>query len=178
MPSFHIPVLPAPARFTRDMLPGIPFFWCRAGAAMPVSEALMTSLLAFAVQLSGLPAIEPDDLPPVLQMTEDELATLVCPEEPNGCRTLAAVFDTEHYRILIQSSLSPEDPLDSSFLVHELVHVLQFKQFGDARFATCTDVLSSERQAYSVQNAYLREQGIFWREGRMLRYMQCPEESE
>lgn len=142
---------------------------------MPVPEALTATLLAFAVQFSGLPGIDSREVPPVVAVTEENLASLVCPEKPAGCRTLAALFDTESYRILMLDSLDADNPLHHSFLVHELVHVLQFRRFGHARFATCQDVLSSEYQAYAVQNAFLRQHGIFWREGRMLRYARCPD---
>ena len=69
---------------------------------------------------------------------------------------MAAVFDSEKYRILILSTLDLKDPEDNSFLVHELVHVLQFKQQGDAGFDSCQRVVASERAAYAVvQTSYL-----------------------
>lgn len=141
---------------------------------MPVAESLITSLLAFAIQSSGLPSVDVRDLPPVLAVTETTLAELVCPDEVTRCRSIAALFDTEKYRILLRTSLDLNDPIHQSFLVHELVHVLQFKHFGETRFATCRAVLSSEHEAYAVQNAYLRNQGVDWQEGALLRYARCP----
>jgi hypothetical protein len=66
--------------------------------------------------------------------------------------------------------------MDNSFIVHELVHVLQFKKFGHDHFNSCRKVLDSEQQAYYVQNNYLGEEGIDWREGFLLRFMKCPPE--
>lgn len=141
---------------------------------MPVSHQILSTLLSAAIELSGLPGIDVSELPAFVPATEAELASLACPEQPGGCRSVAALFDTERYRILMRASLDASVPLDSSFLVHELVHVLQFKRYGHARFTRCRDLLSSEEQAYAVQNAYLRRQGIFWREGETLRFMRCP----
>lgn len=143
---------------------------------MPSSSVLLASLLAAAIRLSGLPGIDADELPPLVRMTEDELAQTVCPD--GGCRSLAAVFDTERYRILLRDSLKLDDPVDNSFLVHEFVHVLQFQRHGHARFSSCQKVLSSEREAYAVQNAYLREFGVFSPEGDMTRFMRCPPEQK
>lgn len=143
---------------------------------MNIPEALVVTLLAFAIEASGLQALDIKDMPPIQGVTEEELSRLVCPGEPGGCRSVAALFDTEQYRILVRSSLNLQQTIDRSFLVHEFVHVLQFRQFGEERFSRCQDVLSSEREAYAVQNAYLRENGVEWQEGRTLRYMQCPPE--
>lgn len=143
---------------------------------MTISQTILNALLAAAIELSGLPGVDVTELPVVVRASEAELAALACPDQPDGCRSMAALFDTERYRILLRASLDLSAPLDSSFLVHELVHVLQFKRFGHARFTRCEDLLNSEREAYDVQNAYLRRQGIFWREGETLRYMRCPPE--
>lgn len=145
---------------------------------MTVSQSILNALLAATIELSGLPGIDVTELPVVVWASEAELAALACPDQPDGCRSMAALFDTERYRILLRTSLDLGVPLDSSFLVHELVHVLQFKRFGHARFMRCEDLLSSEREAYDVQNSYLRRQGIFWREGEMLRYTRCPPEED
>lgn len=145
---------------------------------MTISQGILSTLLAVTIELSGLPGIDVKELPVLVRASEAELAALACPDQPDGCRSMAALFDTERYRILLRTSLDLDMPLDSSFLVHELVHVLQFKRFGHARFTRCEDLLNSEREAYDVQNAYLRRQGIFWREGETLRYMRCPPDEQ
>jgi beta-galactosidase GanA len=104
------------------------------------------------------------------------LAQKVCPDAPGTCNSVAALFDTESYRIYLRDTLNPTDPMDNSFIVHELVHVLQFKKFGHDYFTSCRKVLDSEQQAYYVQNNYLGEEGIDWREGFLLRFMKCPPE--
>lgn len=138
--------------------------------------SIAADLLAVAISLSGLPPIAATDLPPLQAMTTAELAHTVCPDQPGHCETIAAVFDTERYRILYLTRLDLTDPADNSFLLHELVHVLQFKQRGPAGFSSCQAIIDSERVAYGVQNRYLAARGLFSQHGMQLRYMQCPAE--
>jgi hypothetical protein len=138
---------------------------------------IATDLLAAAIALSGLPPVAPADLPPLYAVSSAELAQTICPDQPGQCETIAAIFDTERYRILILSKLDLNDPADNSFLLHELVHVLQFKQNGEAGFADCQAIVDSERAAYRVQNQYLAARGLFSQQGMMMRYMQCPPRS-
>ena len=97
---------------------------------MTLTAELMARFLAAAVRFSGLPAIDPTDLPEIEQVSAQALAQKVCPDAPGTCNSVAALFDTESYRIYLRESLNPADPMDNSFIVHELVHVLQFKKFG------------------------------------------------
>ena len=103
---------------------------------MTISAELIARLLAATVQFSGLPAIDVADLPPVERVTAAELSKKMCPESPEKCGSVAALFDTETYRIYLRDTLDLATPMDNSFLVHELTHVLQFKQYGDAYFWT------------------------------------------
>lgn len=143
-----------------------------------VPLTIATELLTAAIALSGLPAITPEQLPPLYAVSRTDLAQLICPQQPQQCPSMAAVFDSEGYRILILSTLDLKDPEDNSFLVHELVHVLQFKQHGDAGFDSCQRVVASERAAYAVQNRYLAVRGLFSQQGMMMRYAQCPPEKQ
>lgn len=141
---------------------------------MNVSAELMARLLAAAIRYSTLPAIGPADLPPIEPVSAAELSARVCPDQPGRCTGIAALFDTENYRIYLRDSLNLSDPMDNSFIVHELVHVLQYKKHGPEYFDDCRRRIDSERQAYYVQNNYLGEQGIDWREGFLVNFMKCP----
>ncbi len=142
---------------------------------MMLSAELLARLLAAAIRYSSLPAMEVADLPPIEQLSAQALAEKVCPEAPTRCNTVAALFDTEGYRIYLRDSLNPADPMDNSFIVHELVHVLQYRKFGRDHFANCHRRIDSEHQAYFVQNNYLGEEGVDWREGYLVRFMRCPD---
>lgn len=145
---------------------------------MNLSTELLARLLGAAIRYSALPAIEIDALPPIEQLSAQALAVKVCPDAPERCTTMAAIFDVEGYRIYLRDSLKPDDPMDRGFIVHELVHVLQYKQHGAAYFEDCHNRIASERQAYFAQNNYLGEEGVDWREGYLVRFMRCPDGPE
>jgi hypothetical protein len=127
---------------------------------MNVGAELLARLLAAAIRYSGLPAVDLADLPPIEPVSATVLSEKVCPDSPERCTTVAALFDTENYRIYLRDTLKVDEPMDNSFIVHELVHVLQFRKFGDANFGSCRKRIASEQQAYYVQNNYLGEEGI------------------
>jgi len=143
---------------------------------MDPSYELLTQLLAAAISLSGLPAIHVSELPPVVMLPRRVLNETVCSSAPVRCSGLIAAFDTQRYRIVVDEKLDFGDPDDDSFLVHELVHVLQFKQSGSVGFTSCNAILDSERQAYAAQDRYLREHGRQAQYGINLRFTHCPAE--
>lgn len=145
---------------------------------MTLSAELLARLLAAAIRYSALPPIDIAELPPIEQLSAPALAAKVCPDEPERCTTMAALFDTERYRIYLRDSLDPDNPMDNSFIVHELVHVLQYRKHGPEYFEDCPNRIASERQAYYVQNNYLGEEGVDWREGYLVRFMRCPGDDE
>jgi hypothetical protein len=140
---------------------------------MDPTYEMLTMLLASAIQFSGLPAMQVSDLPPIIRLPRSELNKTVCAAAPVRCAGLTAAFDTQHYRIVVDDKLNFQDPDDASFLVHELVHVLQLKNTGSSGFTSCPAVLESERQAYSAQNDYLRSNDRPAHQGAMLRFSRC-----
>lgn len=141
---------------------------------MALSIDLMNSLLAAAAQFSGLPSIDVHDLPPVEVVSDNQFSQMVCPLKPWRCRAMIAAFDTQRYRIVVRESLNLDDPGDNSFLVHELVHVLQYKKDGSTRFMSCEGVIASEQEAFDAQNRYMKSAGLVRQEGIALRFMKCP----
>jgi hypothetical protein len=135
----------------------------------------MAYLLAAAVRLSGYPGIAIEELPPILLLPPAELSAQSCPDRSDKCARVAAAFEPGEYVIYLRDTLNLEDPADNSFLVHELVHVLQWKRDGDTVFGSCERALESEREAYRVQNAYLKQQGRLARHGHALTFASCEE---
>lgn len=134
---------------------------------------LLSYLVTIAAALSGYPVVPLDELPPLQRLSPQALKTEVCGRESRGCENIVALFDSDHYRILVSDQLDMQDSSDNSFLLHELVHVLQFRKNGNSSFATCEDTLRSEREAYRVQNLYLQRQGKLERYGGMLTHASC-----
>ena len=138
-----------------------------------MDTTLITFLLDMAVKFTGLPAIPVEAMPDLQPVSRAEMQRRVCPEEAPGCGAIVALFDTDNYRILYLDQLDLDNPADNSFLVHEIVHVLQYHQKGEAIYADCTTLLRTEGQAYRAQNAYLRREGQLMRVGEVLRFTTC-----
>jgi len=132
-------------------------------------------LLTMAISLSGLPGMPVSELPPITPVSQETMFREVCPVHPHDCYGLQAVYDTDGKRVLYLDTLNTEDSFDNSFLVHELVHVLQYRAYGDTIYAGCAALKRTETQAYAVQNAYLKRQGVFAQVGEGLRFnfMKC-----
>ena len=133
-----------------------------------------------AVRLSGISAYPIAEMPPIYSITKEDLNKEVCPEDPENCRNLAAVFDDIGYRILVLNDLeisSNFKPFNYSFVIHELVHSLQYRARGAEIFNGCGAVYNTELEAYTAQDQYLKEEGEFFRAGIALRYFHCDEGS-
>lgn len=131
-----------------------------------MDQELLAVLLSAAISLSGLQPMTVDELPAILRVSHEEMKREVCPRDPASCQGIAAIFDADRQRILIDETLNMDMADDNSFVVHELVHVLQYRQRGSWMYANCTESMDTEAQAYQVQNAYLR------RAGRLVRFYQ------
>jgi hypothetical protein len=138
-----------------------------------INANLLAYLLSAAVKFSGLPAIPVAQLPPIRLVSTEDISNKVCPDDKNRCANLVAIFDTADYVILVRDSLDLESTFDNSFLVHELVHVLQFKSRGADIFKDCPTSIRTESVAYKAQNAYLQREGQFARLGEGLRFATC-----
>ena len=138
-----------------------------------INADLLVYLLTAAVKFSGLPAIPVAQLPPIQVVPAEYISSKVCPDEKNGCTNLVAIFDTDDYVILVRDSLDLETTFDNSFLLHELVHVLQFKSRGSDIFKDCLTSVRTESEAYKAQNTYLQKEGQFARFGEGLRFTTC-----
>jgi len=138
-----------------------------------MDTSLIAYLLAAAVRITGLPAVPVDELPPFVPLAPQELERQVCPDAGTGCQGIASYFDALHYRILYRDTLNLDEPLDHSYLLHEIVHVLQHRHVGNAMYADCWATLQSEGQAYRAQNIYLRATGQSAYVGGMLRNATC-----
>lgn len=138
-----------------------------------MDSALIAFLLEMAVKLSGLPPVPLEQLPPLQALDPQALQERACPGARGDCRGLVALFDSRSYRILYLDTLDLDSAEDNSFLLHEIVHVLQYRREGDAMYRDCSALLRTEGQAYGVQNAYLRREGRLLRVGGMLRHSTC-----
>lgn len=149
-----------------------------AGAPAPAGacadEHLLRELSAWLSVQGGLPAVQ--RVPKVAILDLQGLASRLCPQSPADCAGIMAAYDAPNHTIILRDFLDMRRASDRSFLVHELVHAAQHQQQGPGFQARCSDVVSSEREAYQVQNRYLAAQGQAQRVGQMVGRMTCPRE--
>jgi len=138
-----------------------------------MDASLIAFLLELAVKFTGLPAVPVDQLPPLRAVSRAEMRAIACGDAPAGCGEVVALFDADRYGIFYLDMLDPQDADDNSFLLHEIVHVLQYRQSGAAMYASCDALLSTEAQAYRAQNAYLRREGRLMQVGAVLQATTC-----
>ncbi|QID19325.1 hypothetical protein G3580_17910 [Nitrogeniibacter mangrovi] len=137
---------------------------------------LVAYLMHAAVKITGLPDIPDDALPQFVALPAQQLQAEACEERMPSCRGIVALFDMERNRVLYRDDLDLDNPSDNSFIVHELVHVLQYHQAGNAIYADCPALIRTERAAYAAQNTYLSHQGQLLRVGRIMRFARCAPE--
>ena len=138
-----------------------------------VSESVMVSLMIAASRLSGLPAVPVDQMAAVKSISQEEIITLQCPTEPDECSGMVAFYDIPKNTIYLKNTLDLDSTRDLSFLLHEMVHVLQYRALGDTIFSDCDNTVRSEKLAYAVQNKFLLNNGLFDRFGDSLAFMTC-----
>lgn len=112
---------------------------------------------------------------PVYKVSEADMSQIICPQDPQNCRGLGAVYDTTRSRILMRSDLDPaKDSVSASFLLHEDVHALQHERRSeDEMYGTCERLFTTEREAYQAQDRFLASEGAFFRAGGFLRFFVC-----
>jgi hypothetical protein len=132
---------------------------------------LFEDLMHWAMKLSGLPSTP--SLPSISPLSSEQLIQMVCPEDPLNCRSLISFYSTDERAVFYLESLNMDDDTDLSFIVHELVHHLQYAIEGAQLFSTCQKVMVAESQAYVVQNKYLAQFKQWRRVGEALRYIDC-----
>ncbi|MCB0367987.1 MAG: hypothetical protein KDD45_00760 [Bdellovibrionales bacterium] len=134
---------------------------------------LIDFLFEEASSLSNYTMYPRDHRPPIIKKTKEQMQKQVCPDDPNNCYNLAAFYDTDKNEIVYDEMLDIDNNNDNSFIVHEIVHSLQFYHNGDSIFKDCESTKATELEAYTVQNKYLKKMGVFAQYGEALRFLIC-----
>jgi hypothetical protein len=147
--------------------------------ATPVSSAqdeMMTTLMDWAVSLSGYPA--PNTPPSVDFVSQEFFVAHACGDRhchvwgwyPNtGEHT---VYVRDDMRQLLTDGSDPRSVVAASIVVHEFVHYLQAVNRGFAPYE-CGKALQLEREAYQVQAAYLQTYGRYFPVGVSMHGANC-----
>lgn len=159
----------------------IMILFCAAFTAMPAADARAVErippdrareIFDIASELSGYPL--PPTLPEILVIPHKIFLGKFCDGGYPCYRALAE----PRMPIFVDDSADINDPDDFSFYVHEAVHMLQYdtKRIGDLETISCEDALTLEREAYTLQQRFLRKNGRFLDVTLPLRFMSCPSE--
>jgi hypothetical protein len=118
-------------------------------------KELVAALLLWTSQATGYPA--PGQAPAVELAAAAELDARFAAGGANaGGREVAALYEPARNVISLADDLDLATPLGRSYLVHELVHALQFAAGRQAE-VRCVGLLEAE--AYRAQAHYLKDQG-------------------
>jgi hypothetical protein len=122
-------------------------------------KELLAALLLWTGQATGYPPLT--ELPQVERIDAAELQEIFATggahavAEESG-QQVAALYEPARHVISIDEELDLASPLGRSYLVHELVHALQFAH-GRQMEVNCLGMLEAE--AYGAQARYLRGEG-------------------
>jgi hypothetical protein len=144
----------------------------RAGG-IAMDTALRDELLAAAVHFGDRPRPK-SDAPAVLALPSAEFAREVCRDENIPCANVMAAYDPRRVRVVYRAELDLGRVWERSFVVHELVHWIQHQAQADTDAdVSCPAYRAAEREAYTVQNRYLRHHQSGRRAGTMLSMLHC-----
>jgi len=91
--------------------------------------------------------------PTLVPRSRQELEEVFC--HSSGC-TVSAIYTKGV--VYYDYTLDPNNIIDRSIMVHEMIHHIQRAQWGDTY--TCSRWLKKERQAYRLQSLYLYRRGV------------------
>ena len=114
---------------------------------------LLAALLLWASQTTGYPALS--EMPRVELASAAELDARFAAGGANAAgQQVAALYEPGRNVILLDATLDLSTPLGRSYLLHELVHALQFAA-GRPAEVHCVGLLEAE--AYRTQARYLND---------------------
>ncbi len=113
---------------------------------MPTTTELLTTAMLWINAQTGLAV--PPELPTVQFSTQCEMAARI---EVPSCDYMRIMGVHQDNHIYLYEDWSPDDPVDVSILVHELVHYMQW----NAGHRDCLEFL-----AYTIQGLFLESHGL------------------
>ena len=122
-----------------------------------MSPTLFAELLAFVVSVSGYS--QPSVPPAVHLVPHHQLEVMACSGQP--CHVVG--WTPSATDVYIDDSLDLDTVENQSIVVHELTHALQN---GSGKFSAphkCIETITTEREAYATQVAYLEDKSADFR---------------
>jgi hypothetical protein len=101
----------------------------------------------------SVPEVGGKNFPNVVFVTQQFLNSMVCKNK--NCSAKAATKDTT---VFLVNGLDVNTVEGESILYHELVHILQFYNFG--KNPNCKSWVKREVQAYQLQDEFVSDKGL------------------
>jgi len=147
----------------RHLLPTLLFIWVSsisatwttANASEHLDDKHIKQLLLRIYDKTGMstPDVKSPHFPKFLFVTQQFINGIVC--KNRNCNAQAATKDTT---IFLVNGLDVNTVEGESILYHELVHVLQFHNFG--KNPNCKSWIKREVQAYQLQDEFVSDNGL------------------
>jgi hypothetical protein len=147
----------------RHLLPTLLFIWVSsisatwttANASEHLDDGHIKQLLLRIYDKTGMstPDVKSPHFPKILFVTQQFINGIVC--KNRNCNAQAATKDTT---IFLVNGLDVNTVEGESILYHELVHVLQFHNFG--KNPNCKSWIKREVQAYQLQDEFVSDNGL------------------
>lgn len=129
--------------------------WSTVTAAERIENEHLKQLLLRIYQKTGMsvPEIGDPHFPNVVFVTQQFINGIVC--KNRNCNAEAATKDAT---IFLVDGLDLNTVEGESILYHELVHILQFHNFG--KNPNCKSWIKREVQAYQLQDEFVSDKGL------------------
>ncbi len=114
-------------------------------------QAILGTLLLMAVNYSQYEM--PDQQPLLEAVNHQKLVDTLC--DGKECTALA-YYDDKKNTIFYDEALTENNIIARGYLVHEMVHFLQYQYDAVVEAPSCTQRMLLEREAYQVQQRFLR----------------------
>jgi hypothetical protein len=133
---------------------GTPEFWSQIHAAEQLNNSHLKVLLQRIHEKTGMqiPKTNESGFPQVVFVTQQFISGMVC--KKNSCNAQAAAKDNI---IFLVNGLDVTTIEGESILYHELIHILQFYNFGAT--STCDSWVQREIEAYQLQDEFVTDKG-------------------
>lgn len=118
-------------------------------------QEMIGTLLLMAVNFSQYDM--PDKKPVIEQVSHQKLIDILC--DGKECNALA-YYDDKKDIIFYDTKLTEDSIISQGYIVHELVHFLQDQHGAIVEKPDCTERMMLEREAYQVQQQFLRANAV------------------
>ena len=132
----------------------VPLTWSVVQASDQLGEKHIKQLLSRIHDKTGMrvPKVNEDNFPQIVFVTQQFINGMICKNK--NCNAQAAAKDAT---VFLVNGLDVTTIEGESILYHELIHILQFYNFGAT--SSCDNWVQREIEAYQLQDEFVTDKG-------------------